>query len=321
MVPCSVPRGAPGSLRCMPVARSRVAVVTDSTAYLPADVVERHGLTVVPLQVVVGGRSLAEGVEVTSDEVARALQEWRPVTTSPPPPQTFAETYRSLRAPEVVSVHLSADLSGTADAARIAARQVADEGIAVTVVDSRSLGMGLGFVAVAAARAALDGARADAVARVARRLAPEVAIWLYVDTLEYLRRGGRIGGAAAVVGSALSVKPLLHLVDGRLEPLERVRTTGRALARLEELAVREAGEREVDVAVQHLAAPERAGEVAERLRGGLPGGRFLEGGGEVAERLRARLPRARSMYVGEVGAVVGAHVGPGMLGVVVAPAG
>jgi DegV family protein with EDD domain len=278
-----------------------VAVVTDSTAYLPADVVERHGLTVVPLQVVVGGKSLAEGVEVTSDEVARALREWRPVTTSRPSPQTFAETYRSLGTPEVVSVHLSADMSGTADAARMAARQIADEGIAVTVVDSRSLAMGLGFVAVAAARAALDGAAADAVARVARRLAPEVAIWLYVDTLEYLRRGGRIGAAAAVVGSALSVKPLLHLVDGRLEPLERVRTTGRALARLEELAVREAGEREVDVAVQHLAAPERAGHVADRLQ--------------------ARLPKARSMYVGEVGAVVGAHVGPGMLGVVVAPAG
>src|SRR3954453_619931 len=285
----------------MPGARSRVAVVTDSTAYLPADVVERHGLTVVPLQVVVGGKSLAEGVEVTSDEVARALREWRPGTTSRPSPQTFAETYRSLGTTEAGSVHLSADLSGTADAARIAARQVAAEGIAVTVVDSRSLGMGLGFVAIAAGLAALDGAGADAVARVARRLAPEVAIWLYVDTLEYLRRGGRIGAAAAVVGSALSVKPLLHLVDGRLEPLERVRTTGRALARLEELAVREAGEREVDVAVQHLAAPERAGHVADRLQ--------------------ERLPKARSMYVGEVGAVVGAHVGPGMLGVVVAPAG
>ena len=299
-MPDGVPHEDPGTLRSMPGASGRVAVVTDSTAYLPADVVERHALTVVPLQVVVGGRSLAEGVEVTSDEVAQALRESRPVTTSRPSPQTFAQTYRSLGAAEVVSVHLSADLSGTADAARLASREVADEGIAVTVVDSRSLAMGLGFVAVAAARAAIDGADADAVARVARRLAPEVAIWLYVDTLEYLRRGGRIGAAAAVVGSALSVKPLLHLVDGRLEPLERVRTTGRALARLEELAVRGGGDREVDVAVQHLAAPERAREVADRLS--------------------ARLPKARSMHVGEVGAVVGAHVGPGMLGVVVAPA-
>src|SRR5919202_824188 len=234
-------------------ARGPVAVVTDSTAYLPAGMVEEHGLTVVPLQVVVGGRSLAEGVEVSSDEVARALQEWRPVTTSRPSPQTFAETYRSLGVRQVVSVHLSADLSGTADAARVA-----------------------------------------------RRLAPEVGIWLYVDTLDYLRRGGRIGAAAAVVGSALSVKPLLHVVDGRLEPLERVRTTSRALSRLEELAVREAGDRDVDVAVQHLA----------------PAGRAQE----MAERLRARLPRARTVHVGEVGAVVGAHVGPGMLGVVVVPA-
>src|SRR5918912_4279341 len=105
---------------------ARVAVVTDSTAYLPADLVERHQLTVVPLQVVVGGRSLAEGVEVTSEEVARALREWRPVTTSRPSPQTFAETYRGLGVPQVVSVHLSGDLSGTVDAARVAAGQVAE---------------------------------------------------------------------------------------------------------------------------------------------------------------------------------------------------
>ncbi len=126
-----------------------------------------------------------------------------------------------------------------------------------------------------------------------------MSIWLYVDTLEYLRRGGRVGAAAAMVGSALAVKPLLNLADGRLEPLERVRTASRALARLEELAVRAAGSRPVDLAVQHLAAAERAEDMAERLR--------------------RRIPGVRSVYVGEVGAVVGAHVGPGMLGVVVAP--
>jgi len=278
-----------------------VAVVTDSTAYLPPDLVQRFGLTVVPLQVVVGGRSLAEGVEVDSSEVARALREWRPVTTSRPSPQAFAEAYLGLGVAEVVSVHLSADLSGTVDAARAAAKQVASDGVHVAVVDSRLLGMGLGFTARTAAAAVLAGADADAAARTARRYATEVEIWLYVDTLEYLRRGGRIGAAAALVGSALSVKPLLHLADGRLEPLERVRTSSRALARLEELAVRAADGMPVDVAVQHLAAPEHAHEMAERLR--------------------ARLPSLGDVYVGEVGAVVGAHVGPGMLGVVVAPAG
>jgi fatty acid kinase fatty acid binding subunit len=278
----------------------RVAVVTDSTAYLPAEVVDRYRLTVVPLQVVIGGRSLAEGVEVSSDEVAAALRDWRPVTTSRPAPQTFAEAYRRLGVPEVVSVHLSADLSGTVDAARLAARQVAEDGVRVVVVDSRSLAMGLGFTARAAAQAAIDGATAEEAAQVARRYAVDVAIWLYVDTLEYLRRGGRVGAAAAMVGSALSVKPLLSLSDGRLEPVERVRTSSRALARLEELAVRGADGRPVDVAVQHLAAAARAEEMAERFR--------------------RRMPQLRSLYVGEVGAVVGAHVGPGMLGVVVAPA-
>ncbi len=275
-----------------------------TTAYLPAGLVEMHRMTVVPLQVVVGGRSLAEGVEVTSAEVAEALRTWRPVTTSRPSPQTFAETYRALvggGATAVVSVHLSGELSGTADAARVAAREVAADGIEVEVVDSRSMGMGLGYTALAAARAAADGRSAREAAQAAARTGLASSLWLYVDTLEYLRRGGRIGSAAAMLGSALAVKPLLHLVDGRLEPLERVRTSSRALSRLEELVADEAADRAVDVAVQHLAAPDRAEEVAGRLR--------------------ARLPNLRTLHVGEVGAVVGAHVGPGMLGVVVAPAG
>ena len=280
-----------------------IAVVTDSTAYLPAELVAEHGLTVVPLQVVVGGRSLAEGIEVTSDEVAQALRDWRPVTTSRPAPAVFAQTYRELAAAGttgIVSVHLSADLSGTVDAARIAAAEVADV-VAVTVVDARHLGMALGYSAIAAARAVAAGADVATAAEKARRVAYASGAWFYVDTLEYLRRGGRIGAAAAMVGSALSVKPLLHVADGRLEPLDRVRTASRALARLEELVVAEAGTREVDLAVQHLASPERAEQLAERLR--------------------QRVPGRRHLVVNEVGAVVGAHVGPGMLGVVVSPAG
>jgi DegV family protein with EDD domain len=280
----------------------RIAVVTDSTAYLPPSLVERSGVTVVPLQVVVGGRSYAEGVEVSSAEVAEALREWRPVTTSRPSPQLFAETYARLAAggaTGIVSVHLSGDLSGTVDAARTAARAVRDQGVDVEVVDSRLLAMGLGFAALTAARAAAEGLPAVDVARRATRKALSTGVWLYVDTLDYLRRGGRIGSAAAWVGSALAVKPLLCLADGRIEPLERVRTTSRALARLEEIVVAEAGSGPVEVAVQHLASAERAEALAEKLR--------------------ARMPAASPVLVEEVGAVVGAHVGPGMLGVVVAP--
>lgn len=281
----------------------RVAVVTDSTAYLPADLASDAAITVVPLQVVVGGRALAEGVEVTSAEIAEALRAGEAVTTSRPSPAELASLYRRLAAEgasAIVSLHLSADLSGTVDGARVAARQVAAEQIPVEVVDSRTLGMGLGYAALAAARSAAAGAPASEVAKGALRQALATGVWLYVDTLEYLRRGGRIGAAAAWLGSALAVKPLLHLVDGRIEPLERVRTASRALARLEEIAVAEAGSAPVDLAVQHLATPDRAGELAERLR--------------------ERVPGVRHLVVDEVGAVVGAHVGPGMLGVVVAPA-
>jgi DegV family protein with EDD domain len=279
-----------------------VAVVTDSTAYLPAGMVERHGITVVPLQVVLGGQSLTEGVEVDSARLAKAFADDVPVTTSRPSPQAFVETYRATAATgasAIVSLHLSGEMSGTVDAARTAAREVTGEGISVEVVDTRSMGMGLGYAVLTAAERAAAGQPAAQVAREAAHRAYETAIFLYVDTLEYLHRGGRIGSAQAWLGSALSVKPLLYLVDGRLEPLDRVRTTEKAIARLVDAAVREAGDRAVDIAVQHLAAPERAEDVAGRLRSQVPG--------------------LRDVHVGEVGAVVGAHVGPGMVAVAVSP--
>jgi DegV family protein with EDD domain len=283
-----------------------VAVVTDSTATLPSDGVtraEEAGLRVVPLQVVVDGRSLADGVDISSAEVAAALAAGRPVTTSRPAPALFALAYRELaRAghPAVVSVHLSAELSGTADAARQAAREVSEE-IDVRVVDSRSLAMGLGHGVIAALDAAGAGADVAEVARAAARRAFQTQAWIYVDTLEYLHRGGRIGAAAAFLGSALAVKPLLQLVDGRLEAVDRVRTSARALTRLQEIVVQAAGSGAgpVRVGVHHLAAPDRARDMADRLSAALPGTPDIE--------------------VVEVGAVIGAHVGPGMLAVLLAP--
>jgi len=278
---------------------TNVAVVTDSTAYLPAALTERHGITVVPLQVIVAGDALEEGSEATAATVAEALREWAPVSTSRPTPQAFADAYR--RAAErgaegVVSVHLSAQMSGTCEGALLAA---ADAPLPVRVVDSRSLGMGLGYAVLAAAGAAAAGGSLDEVAAVAHKRAAATSSLFYVDTLEHLRRGGRIGLAQALLGSALAMKPLLHVVDGRIAPLEKVRTASRAIARLEELVVERAGTDPVDVAVHHLA---RAGR-AETL----------------AERLRPRLPGLHELHVSEVGAVVGAHVGPGMLAVVVSP--
>jgi DegV family protein with EDD domain len=261
--------------------------------------VQEHGIRVVPLQVVIGGTSYDEGSGVSSATVADALRAWTPVSTSRPGPFAFLSAYE-LAAEEgytsAVSLHLSSDMSGTYESAVMGAR---DAPIPVRVIDSRSLGMGLGFAVVTAAELASTGASLDEVAAASEKRVAAASAVFYVDTLEYLRRGGRIGAAAAFLGSALAIKPLLHLVNGHIEPLEKVRTSARAIARLEELAVERAGEGPVDVAVHHLANADRADALAERLRN--------------------RLPDLRDLHVSEVGAVVGAHVGPGMLAVVVSP--
>jgi DegV family protein with EDD domain len=279
------------------------ALVTDSTAYLPPDLVGDLDVRVVPLHVVVGGREHREGVDVTAAEVAAALRSFTPVSTSRPAPAAFLEAYEAAAragADSVVSVHISAELSSTLGGAELAAAQAS---VPVTVVDSRALGMVMGHAVLAGARAAAAGADAAAVADLVRRTCEASSVVFYVDTLEYLRRGGRIGRAGALLGSALSIKPILALRDGHIVPLERVRTSSRAIARLEELAVEAAelagpGGAGVDVAVHHLDSAERA----DRL----------------AERLAARLPQATPRIV-ELGAVVGAHVGPGTLAVAVVP--
>lgn len=279
-----------------------VAVVTDSTAYLPAELVERYAIEVVPLYVVLPGRSGHEGRDIGPQDVARALgTRGQTVSTSRPTPGDFVAAYRRCLdggADHVVSVHLSAELSGTWDAARLAAAQVGEH--LITVIDAHSAAMGTGFAVLAAARAAADEGDPRSVAEAARGTADETRTFFVVDTLEHLRRGGRIGSAAAILGSALAVKPVLHMVDGRVVPLEKVRTAGRALNRIAQRAVDAAGDDPVWVAVHHLAAPDRA----ERL----------------ADELRRRLPQAEELHVSELGAAIGAHVGPGALGVVVAPA-
>jgi DegV family protein with EDD domain len=279
-----------------------VAVVTDSTAYLPADVLAGYGIEVVPLYVVLAGRSGREGQDIGPTDVARALSaRGGHVSTSRPTPGDFVATYRRVLdagADRLVSIHLSSELSGTWDAARLAAAQVGEH--VVKVVDSRSAAMGSGFAVLAAARAAAEGEDVDAVAEAARRTAARTRTLFVVDTLEHLRRGGRIGSAAAILGSALAVKPVLHVQDGRVVPLEKVRTSARALNRLVQRAVEAAGGGGASLAVHHLAAPERA----ERL----------------AAELRERVPGIRELHVSELGAAIGAHVGPGAVGVVVSPA-
>lgn len=278
-----------------------VALVTDSTAYLPAPLVDAHRIAVVPLHLVIGGAEFSEGVDVTTAEVAEALRAFRPVSTSRPSPRAFLDVYEKAAADgadAIVSVHISADMSSTVESAHLAAQQ---SPVPVTVVDSRSLGMAMGYAVVSAAELAETGASAQDVAELARRRSEAATAVFYVDTLEHLRRGGRIGAASALLGSALAIKPILSLSDGHIRPLEKVRTSARALSRLEELAAQAASEAPegVDIAVHHLDSAARAGDLAERLR--------------------ARLETPGEVTVLELGAVVGAHVGPGTIAVVVSP--
>ncbi|MFE4212402.1 MULTISPECIES: DegV family protein [unclassified Streptomyces] len=276
-----------------------VAIVTDSTAYLPPQTMERHGITAVPLTVVLGDQALEEGTEISARSLALALQKRRSVTTSRPGPEVFAAAYRAVAetgATGIVSLHLSAEFSGTYDAAVIAAKEAP---VPVRVIDTGMVAMALGFSALAAAEAAEAGGGLDEAVAAAEKRAAGTSAFFYVDTLDYLRRGGRIGAAQALLGSALAVKPILQLDGGRIEMLEKVRTASRAIARLEEIVAERAGTGAVDIAVHHLAAPDGA----ERL----------------AERLRSRVPGLVDLHVSEVGAVIGAHTGPGLLAAVIAP--
>jgi DegV family protein with EDD domain len=278
-----------------------VAVLTDSTAYLPTGLAARHGIHVVALRVSLGQRLGRDTVDVGAADVTAALADpSTAVGTSRPAPAEFTARYRELLdggASEVVSIHLSRRLSGTWEAARIAADDF-DPGL-VRVVDSRSTGMGLGFAVLAAARAAAAGCLGAQVEDAAAEVAARSRVFFCVDSLEHLRRGGRIGAAAAWLGSALAVKPVLHVTDGLIEPLEKVRTAARAMTRLVELAAQAAGSGPAELAVHHLGAADRAEELAHRLAD--------------------QLPAAEPCLLSEVGAVLGAHAGPGLLGVVVVP--
>jgi len=276
-----------------------VAVVTDSTASLSAADAEREGVAVVPLSVIVGADAYTEGVDASAEIIAAALKDFVPVSTSRPNPDEFAEVYERLAAEgatSIVSVHLSSRMSGTLDSAMLAAKR---SPVPVSVVDSRQVGLATGFAAGLAARARGADVAPETVAEVARTAGAGSTALIYVDTLEYLRRGGRVNALGALIGSALAVKPILTITDGLVVPLEKVRTSGKAIARIETLAAEAAeGLDAYDIGVQHLANEPVARQLADRL----------------AQRLeRDDVP------VDEVGAVIGAHVGPGTVAVTITP--
>jgi DegV family protein with EDD domain len=275
------------------------AIVCDTTTYLPAEVIDGLGITVVSLYVTLEGHQEAEA-EITDYagfyDRLRASDEG--ATTSQPSVGDFVSAYRPLLAAqrEIVSIHISAGISGTYEAAMQARQRLIDEnggGERIRVYDSRTGAGGMGLVAIAAARAAASGADAAAVVERAEATRQTLRMWFAVETLEYLRRGGRIGAARAMLGSTLKIKPILTL-DEEITPVERVRTRKRAFERLVEYG-RELHADGADAwVVQHVQDPDRASRLAAECRA---------------------IFGSEPEFVSEIGPVLGAHVGPGLIGI------
>lgn len=271
-----------------------VHIVTDSTSDIPHALAEELHITIVPLTIQFDDESYRDGVDLSADEFYARLRETKHLpTTSQPPPALFEHAYRHLSSfSEVVSIHLSHKLSSTVDTARRVAEEVAPDRI--TVVDSGSASIGLGLCALAAAKAAAGGASRHECVAAAESVAARLHVAVALETLEYLRRGGRIGRARAFLGSLLHLKPILTVKDGEVFPATRVRSRQKALDELAALCTRYPSISEV--AVLHATTPDDAERLAERARATLPGVPVL---------------------VGRFGPVLGVHGGPGMLGIAV----
>jgi DegV family protein with EDD domain len=272
-----------------------VRLVTDSSCDLPASLAAECGIEIVPLTIRFGADELVDRRDLTPAEFwARCARETELPQTAAPSPGAFEEAFRKLQAEGadgVVCVNLSADLSATIQAAQAAATIVGAQ-MPVEVVDSRSVSLGLGLIAVEAARRGAAGASVEEVAALARDLAGRTRIHATVDTLDHLKKGGRIGGAQALLGSLLSIKPVIEVRDGKVEAGPKQRTRARALRYLvDQVAAAGTIER---LAVVHAEAPDRT---------------------ELLDQLATHFPRDQ-IVVGDLGPVVGTHTGPRTIGVI-----
>ena len=271
-----------------------VRIVTDSSCDLPDEVVREHGIRIVPLSIRFGNEELIDREQLSTDEFWRrcAAQDELPETAAPAPGQ-FETVYRDLLAEGasgIVVVNLSGALSATMQSAELAARSVADD-IEVRVVDTRSVSMGVGMVALAAARAAADGAPIDEVEQIARDRAASTKVWRALDTLENLKKGGRIGNARAFLGTALAIKPIIEVVDGQVEEGGKQRTRSKALRFLVDKVASFEGEIS-DLAVLHADCDD-VDQFVAMLQPHYDG----------------------DIVIGDIGPVIGTHAGKGTIGV------
>jgi DegV family protein with EDD domain len=273
----------------------KTVIITDSTAYIPAPLVQQHGIHVVPLTLVWGNETFHDGTEITPPEFYKRLKTAKVMpSTSQTTPEEFKKEFAPIIAAgdSILAILISSQLSGTVDSAVQAKAEFPNAHI--EIIDTLTTAMALGYCTLAAARAVKDGAGLADAAAVARRAVDSSGVIFVVDTLEFLRRGGRIGGAAAFVGTALNMKPLLTVKDGKVDALEKVRTKGKATARMLDIVEERIGSRRpLRIASLQAAAEEEAKTLLETA-----GKRFSPD---------------ESVF-SEVSPVIGTHVGPGTIG-------
>ncbi|MDY6835430.1 MAG: DegV family protein [Chloroflexota bacterium] len=274
---------------------AKVKIVTDSTSYIPASLVQDYDISVVPLKISFSGQSFVEGIDITNEEFYQRLARAKsPPITSQPSSDEFTQTYSRLTEDDhpILSIHISAKLSGTVHSALRAKKCMNHSNI--EVVDSLFTTMGLGMAVISAARAASEGQSLSQIRASTEKIVNSMSLFFVVDTPHYLHKGNLIGEAAAILGTMLDFKPILHLKDGQIQPVSRVRTKPRATKYLLEIMEsRVPRDAPVHVTVIHARSPKDAASLEQ----------------EVQERFHCR-----ETYVSELGPVIGTHVGPGALG-------
>lgn len=277
----------------------KIAVVTDSTAYIPAELSDGYEIHTIPLQVLWGEESYRDGIDIAPLEFYTRLQTAKVMpTTSQPSPAAFKQVYETLlgQGYHIISIHISEKLSGTLDSARQAKDMIGSDQI--DIIDSQATSMALGFPVLEVARAAKRGASLAELKALTNKAVVSTGVLFVVSTLEFLHRGGRIGGAQAFLGTAFKLKPILELCDGRIEPIEKIRTMNKATDRMLEIMVDRVGDRRpIRLATLHANAPEEAQQLLEKACQ-----RFNPG--DIKEA-----------FTTEVSPVVGTHSGPGTVGI------
>jgi len=275
---------------------TKIAIVTDSTAYLPADFVEKHNIHVVPLRIHWNGSTLLDGIDINPSQFYDRLEKSETIpTTSQPSAGDFLELFKKLSAnyDSIIAIFISSGISGTVQSAEIALKTFSE--IPVEIVDSHSTSVGLGMIVNSVAQAVSKGKTLPEIKLIADGIVKQLKIFFVVDTLEYLHKGGRIGGASRFLGTALSIKPILYFDEnGKLDGLERVRTKRKALTRLIELTIENTGDKQAAIGLVHANAQKETEQFRNEVQGYFPGNQI-------------------DIY--ELSPVIGTHVGPGTIGI------